>query len=109
MGVLDEGGYRRKGGRFKGKCGAFRCNQWGLCCIVVQQRRALPKLLWGGLVYPVLNMNLSIYQLTVSFTTVQKTQNVTAHLPVQSIWLQTVVCCGVGNNEEKSYSSNLSA
>jgi len=30
--------------------GASRCNQWGLCCVVVRERRAFPKLFWGGLV-----------------------------------------------------------
>ena len=30
-----------------GEFGASHCNQWGLCCVVVQQRPALPKLLWG--------------------------------------------------------------
>ena len=44
MGVLDGGGGCQKGkGSFGGKCGASRCNQCG-------QQRALPKLLWGGLV-----------------------------------------------------------
>ena len=32
------------------KCGASHCNQSGLCCVVVRERRTLPKLLWGGLV-----------------------------------------------------------
>jgi len=44
MGVLDRGGYRRRGsGSFGSKCGASHCNQWGRRC-------ALRKLLWGGLV-----------------------------------------------------------
>ena len=29
--------------------GASHCNQWGLCCIVARERRALPKLLWESL------------------------------------------------------------
>jgi len=35
---------------FGGEFGASHCNQWELCCVVVQERRALPKLRWGGLV-----------------------------------------------------------
>ena len=51
MGVLDEGGDRRRGkGSFGGEFGASHCNQWVLCCIDVRERRAIPKLLWGGLV-----------------------------------------------------------
>jgi len=33
-----------------GEFGASHCNQWGLCCVIVRERRALPKLLCGGLV-----------------------------------------------------------
>jgi len=52
MGALDEfGDRRRRRGSFENNCGASHCNQWGLCCVVVGERRALPKLLWGGLVY----------------------------------------------------------
>ena len=29
---------------------ASRCDQWELYCIIVEERRTLPKLLWGGLV-----------------------------------------------------------
>jgi len=28
---------------------ASQCNQWGLCCVVVRERRALSKLLWEDL------------------------------------------------------------
>jgi len=49
-GMRKRGGDRRRGrGSFGCKCGASHCNQWGLCCIVVRERRALPKLLWRGL------------------------------------------------------------
>jgi len=45
MGVLDGGSNRRRGrGSFVGEFWASHCNQWGLCCIVVRERRALPKL-----------------------------------------------------------------
>jgi len=38
MGVLDAGGDRRgRRGSFGGEFGALHCNQWGLCCVVVQQ------------------------------------------------------------------------
>ena len=38
MGVLDFGGHRRRGrGSFEGEFGASYCNQWGLCCVVVQK------------------------------------------------------------------------
>jgi len=51
IGVLDGGGDRRSGrGRFGGELGASHCNQRGLCYTVVQERRALPKLLCGRLV-----------------------------------------------------------
>jgi len=44
MGVLDGGGNRQRGrGSFGGEFGAFHCNQWRLCCIVVRERRGLPK------------------------------------------------------------------
>jgi len=33
-----------------GEFGASRCNQWGLCCVVVRKLCALSKLLWGELV-----------------------------------------------------------
>jgi len=46
MGVLDGGGDHQRGS-FGGEPWAFDCNQWGLCCIVVGERRALPKLYWG--------------------------------------------------------------
>ena len=59
MGVLDGGGDRQREGSFEGKYGASHSNQWGLCCVLVQERRALPKLLWGGLVYPVHRIRLS--------------------------------------------------
>ena len=50
MGVLDGGGDRRRGkSSFGGEFGASHCNQWGLCCIVVRERRTLPKLLWEDL------------------------------------------------------------
>jgi len=50
MGVLHGAGDRRReravwGGEF----GTSHCNQLGLCCVVVRERRALPKLLRGGL------------------------------------------------------------
>jgi len=38
---------------------ASHCNQWGLRCVVVRERRALPKLLWGGLVLYNLSHNES--------------------------------------------------
>jgi len=38
MGVLDEGGYHRRGrGSFGGEFGPSLCNQWGICCIVVRK------------------------------------------------------------------------
>jgi len=48
MGVLDgvvivEG----EGAVFGGEFGTSRCNHWGLCCVFMRERRALPKLLWG--------------------------------------------------------------
>ena len=44
IGVLDGGRDRRRGmGSFEGEFGASHCNQWGFCCIVVRERRALPK------------------------------------------------------------------
>jgi len=54
MGVVDgvvivEG----KGIVLKGR-GEFRashCNLWGLCCVVVRERRALPRLVWGRTCY----------------------------------------------------------
>jgi len=50
--VLDGCGDRRKGkGSFRGKHGAFHRNRWRLCCVVVRERRTLPELLWGGLVF----------------------------------------------------------
>jgi len=49
MNVLHGGGDRRRGSSV-GEFGAFHCNKWRLCCVVVRQRRALPKLLWDGLV-----------------------------------------------------------
>jgi len=37
MGVLDGGGDRRRGrGSFGNEFGAFHCNQWELCCVVVE-------------------------------------------------------------------------
>jgi len=52
--VLDRGDNRRRGrGSFEDEFGASHCNQWGLCCIVVQERCALPKLFLGGLVITV--------------------------------------------------------
>jgi len=55
MGVLDGVDNRRmKGNSFGGKFGASRCNQQGLCCVVVRERRALPKLLQGGVVIYIL-------------------------------------------------------
>jgi len=39
-------------GQFWGlKCGVSHCKQWGLCCIVVRERRALSKLLLEYLSY----------------------------------------------------------
>jgi len=50
MGVLDGGGDRRREEVvFGSEFGESHCKQLGLCCVVVCQRRALPKLLWGGL------------------------------------------------------------
>jgi len=47
MGVLDGGGHRRRERAVLwGECVTFHCNQRGFCCIFVQERRALPKLLW---------------------------------------------------------------
>jgi len=49
MGVLDRGGDRRSGrGIFGDEFEAFHCNRWD-CCVVVRERRALPKLLWEDL------------------------------------------------------------
>ena len=47
MGVDIVGGEGTSSG---GEFGASHSNQWGLCYIDVRQRRALPKLLSGGLV-----------------------------------------------------------
>ena len=50
MGVLNRGGDRRRGkGSFGSEFGVFHCNQWGLCCVVFRERRALPKLIWEDL------------------------------------------------------------
>jgi len=50
VGVLEGDGYhRREKGSFRGDFGAFHCNQWGLCCLVVRERCTLPKLLWEDL------------------------------------------------------------
>jgi len=38
-------------GSFRVKCGASHWNQWGLCCIVVRDRRAVPKVLWEDLLH----------------------------------------------------------
>jgi len=49
MGVLDRGGYHRwVRGSFLGIFGASHCNQWGLCCIVVQLyiNRSICHLAW---------------------------------------------------------------
>ena len=35
MGVLDRGERQEGGGSFGGKCGAFQCNQRGLCGVVI--------------------------------------------------------------------------
>ena len=44
MGVLDGGGdYRMERDSFEGEFGASHCNQWVLCCIIVRERRDLPK------------------------------------------------------------------
>jgi len=43
MGVLDGVVIVERNGQFRGEFGASHCNQW-------EWRRALPKLLWGGLV-----------------------------------------------------------
>ena len=59
--VLDGGGYRQRGrGSFGGEFWVSRCNQWGLCCIVVRQRRTLPKLLWENLLV-IWKCQVSIY------------------------------------------------
>jgi len=52
MGVLD-GGVDCQRGRasFGSKCGASHRKQWGLSCIVVRERLAVPKLLWEELLY----------------------------------------------------------
>ena len=34
---------------FWGEFGVSHCNQWGLCCVVARELRALPKLLWDDL------------------------------------------------------------
>jgi len=63
MGVLDGGvGDHRRGikEQFWGEFGASHCNRWGLCCAIVQERSALPKLLWGELVYVRFNSKLEI-------------------------------------------------
>jgi len=50
MGVLDGVVVVEWGrGSFGGKCGASHCNLWGFCCVVVPERRAVPKLLWEDL------------------------------------------------------------
>jgi len=46
---------------------ASNCNQWGLCCAVVRERRALPKLVRGGLVKSCWS---SYYQWQISLTSV---------------------------------------
>ena len=64
MGVLDGDGYRRRGkGSFWGEFGASRCNQWGFCCVVMRERRTLPKLLSGGLVTPPVVADAWVYTL----------------------------------------------
>jgi len=51
IGVLDGGDDHRRGRScFVGEFRVSHCNQWGLCCVVVQERCALRKWLWGGLV-----------------------------------------------------------
>jgi len=50
MGVLDGNGDRRRGrSSFGGYCGASHSNQWELCCVIVREGHALPKLFWGDL------------------------------------------------------------
>jgi len=43
MGVLDGVVIVEGKGLFWDEFGASDCNKWVLCCIVVQERRALPK------------------------------------------------------------------
>jgi len=50
MGVLDGDGYRRRErDSFGVEFGASHCNQWGLCRVIVRERRTLQKLLWKDL------------------------------------------------------------
>ena len=51
MGVLDGAAIVEGKEHFGGEFGASHCNQWGLCCVVVRERRTLPKLLWGKTSY----------------------------------------------------------
>ena len=49
MGVLDGVVILEGEGTVCGEFGAFHCYQRELCCVVVRERRALPKLLWEDL------------------------------------------------------------
>ena len=72
MDVLDGGGYRRRErGSFGGKFLACHCNQWGLCCVAVRERRTLPKLLWEDLFRFVANL---LYNLLYNKFTTDRTK-----------------------------------
>jgi len=48
-------------GQLWGEFWASHCNQWGFCCVVVRERRALPKLLWGGFVSIVMSTSVCLF------------------------------------------------
>ena len=62
MNVLDEGCDHQ---RARGNFGVSHCKQWGHCCIVVRERHALPKLLWGELVNIIMHIYISPHTITV--------------------------------------------
>jgi len=73
MGVLDGGDDRRTGrGSFGGEFEASYCNQWGLRCVVVRERRALLKLLWEDLF--LIERGFTVW-LRVSFRTRETSRN----------------------------------
>jgi len=65
MHVLDGGGDRRREWAVWGELGASHCNQRGLCCIVVRERRTLPKLIWDDLFHIVQELR-AIYLLEMT-------------------------------------------
>jgi len=59
LGVLDRGGDCQRGtGSFEGEFGVYHCNQWGLCCIVVRERRLFPDDFWEDLL--IINVKESV-------------------------------------------------